>query len=184
MQTPIVYIIQDVVSEVSAKVLTSLQAIDNNITAVHYDYGHPSEILARLEAKAKTAKNRVNCYPLIGLFLDFPETTTGRPDMFSEATLHIFICHATINKLTSQERTERKFIPILYPIFEQFLKSILANPYISEKNYSALKYTKTDRYKWGTGGIEYYKDGLKNTFNDFIDAIEITNLKLSFKKEC
>jgi hypothetical protein len=184
MQTPIVHIIQEVANNTNSAIIDKLQDIEERIFAVHFDYGHPSEIIARVASKSRTAVNRIHCYPLIGLFLDFPEETTGRADLHCTATLHLFICHATSNKFTSQERTDRTFIPILYPILETFINQLVRHPLIVEKNYSSLKYTKTDRYKWGTGGIEYYKDGIKNTFNDYLDAIEITGLKLGFKKEC
>jgi hypothetical protein len=163
---PIVKIMGDIVSKVSANMLTYLQSIDANYSGVRYDYGHPSDIVGRIAQYSNTPEFRFKKYPLIGLFLDFPEkrgedyTTMIK----TSARLDMFICCGTNKTHTPQQRTDATFIPILIPIYEEFLKQLRLNKNIVTPNGGIFRHNYTARYQWGKGGIEYYENGKKNIF--------------------
>lgn len=186
MIIPIVNIMQEVVADVSTVLTPQLQLIDNKITGIHYIYGHPQDIVEELTQKSKTEANKFDRYPLIGLFLDIAEEKgDGNSAIESTASLNGFIATQTSPSLKPFQRTRDKFIPILYPIYEELLRQITRHKDIAETVVSQIPHNKYDRYQWGKGGLEYYDNrGTKNIFNDAIDAVEFTDLKINFYKQC
>ncbi len=185
MEKTLVYILTDVVDKVSAAMLPQLQQLNKDYTGVRFDYGHPADIIGRIEQLTKTPKFMYDAYPLIGLFLDFSEQKGRAINIRSSVSLNMFICCQTMAKYTPQQRTELSFVPILLPIYEEFKKQLFASKYILKPEIG-FKHTEIKRYQWGKGGLEYYNNGQKNIFNDFIDAIEIQGLELdiSFGSNC
>lgn len=184
MEKPIVNIIQEVVDNVSINTLTYLQSINSKYEGVRYDYGHPSDIVGKLVQLSNTDTNRFKKYPLIGLFLDFKQTRGQYINIASGGRLNLFIAIGTVATYTPQQRTQQSFVPIIYPIYEEFIKQLLKHPNVVKPNNGIFEHDFTDRYQWGKGGLEYYNNGQKNIFNDFIDASEITGLDVSFKDIC
>jgi hypothetical protein len=184
LQTPIVNIISTIVDKVSVAMLTQLQAIDTNYTGVRYDYGHPSDIVGNLASLSRTQLNRYKALPLIGLFLDIPEDRKTPPNIATTARLSMFICCATDPRYTPQERTQQTFVPILIPIYEELMKQLLKSQFIVKPENLKIPHSYIMRYQWGKGGLQYYDNGKANIFNDYIDAIEITDLELNFKPNC
>ncbi len=83
---PIVRIFSDIVTAVSGKILAKIQAAEllqrqvsqpdatvSNITGINYQFGHLKEIIATMQEWEKDPASVSKKYPLIGLFLDFPE---------------------------------------------------------------------------------------------------------------
>jgi len=118
-------------------------------------------------------------YPLIALFTDFDqEKNNETAGYYCNANFHLIIANITTNKENNaEERLTQNFRPILEPIYLEFMKQIkLSGFFIC--GYE-IPHTKTDRYYWGKNGL-FGQEG--NIFSDYIDAIEITNLKLKVKK--
>jgi hypothetical protein len=145
-----------------------------DVFALQYFHGHPLEIINTL---SKRNKGRfVNeKFPFVALFQDFPEKAD---DTGTTATLHLIIANKTRQTYKAAERYEHNFIPILYPIWEALYNRVKVSRYVE---YVNPEYTKTDRVFWGREGL-YGNEG--NIFNDFIDAIEIQNFIVKFKKLC
>jgi hypothetical protein len=183
-QKLIVDVLQTVVDQVSAEMVDYLKAIDINYTGVRFDYGHPADLIEKLTSLSKTEANRYKAYPMVGLFLDFPEKKGTDLLIDSATSLNMFIAVGTQKKYLPYERTQQTFKPILIPIRDKLIEKISDSPYISVVEDRLFKYTSTMRYQWGKGGLEYYNNGQKNIFNDFIDAIELTNFELNFLKNC
>jgi hypothetical protein len=183
-QLLIVEIMQLIVDEVSAEMVADLKAIDINYEGVRFDYGHPSDLIERLISLGATEGYRYKSYPMVGLFLDFPERK-GISNMFnSTARLNMFIAVGTQQAYLPYERTQQTFKPILVPIRDKLIQKFKSSPYIASQEDGMVKHTSTMRYQWGKEGLEYYNNGQKNIFNDFIDAIEITDLELDFLNNC
>jgi len=164
--------------------LPALQAINPNYTGVRYDYGHPSDIVGRIAQMSTTEANRFKKYPLIGLFLDIPETKGKNVGIATSARLNLFICISTDKTWTPQQRTQQSFVPVLIPIYNEFIRQIDRHTAIMKPEGLIYEHQYAERYQWGKGGLEYYNNGQKNIFNDAIDAIEIIGLNLDFKQNC
>jgi len=174
--------IETIVGAVSAALLTYLQGIDSAITAVHYQHGHPKEIIETLMQKDKSTTLQFTKYPLIALFQDFPEAHNQQLGIDNEATLHIVIVQSTLATYKANERYTRNFKPILYPIYNEFLKQITLSAKFMNYGIQTLGHTKIDRLFWGKEGL-YGNEG--NIFNDRLDCIEIRDLKLKVNlKNC
>ena len=170
--------IKSVVEKVSAELLPTLQAYDENITGVHYLHGHPLEVIETLGQRDKSDSLVFKKYPLIALFQDFPEAMTGTTGIPHEPRLHMIIAGATRQDYKAPERYEKNFKPVLYPIYSEFLHQLSLHPAFISQSAWKIPHTKTDRLYWGREGL-WGNEG--NIFNDWIDCIEIRDLRLKVK---
>lgn len=183
----VIDIIQDCVDGASQKLLPYLQSIDNKITGIHFLFGPPEDVVAMLETKARTPEGRLTKYPLVALFLDIEEVSGERSDVQCSVTLDLVICTNADPKHTPPQRKQGSFGPILHPIRNELLQQFAMHPAIEQSNAGLIKHNKVDRYYWGKRGLQYYKDGQKNVFSDFIDATEMLNTELTifyYEKIC
>jgi len=141
----------------------------------YYLYGHPLEIVNILSEKSSNNTLKFEKFPLIVLFQDFPETITlaGR-----DVSLNLAIITDTRQDYYAADRYTNTFKTILYPLWDLLIEYMKRNSNIDQVTFD---YQKTDRLFWGKHGL-YGNDG--NIFNDFVDAIEIENLKLHIKEQC
>ncbi len=175
----IVELFREVVREVS-----NVQAINDKIKALYpystgqitYMYGHPSELVLNLNSMLGDTYCGAIKYPAILLFQDFEERLKNR---IYTADLHFIIVNSTIPTLKAHERYDKNFKPLLYPIYEQFIKVVKRR----NATYD-IDIRKIDRLYWGQKGLVYYDEaGTKNVFNDYLDAIEVfINFKITEKK--
>ena len=166
-----------VVTKVSALLLHSLQALDPNITGVHYFFGHYKEILETLGQLDKSDTLMFNKYPAVCLFMDFPETTGKAPGIAAEVKLQLVIATSTDPNLKAAERYASTFKTILYPIYQQFMYQLSRSKSVMNASYHEIQHTKIDRMYWGRKGL-FGNTG--NIFNDYLDAIELKDLQLKF----
>ena len=145
---------------------------------LYYQYGHPQEIIESIQEMSKSRKIEGRRFPLLALFQDFDETKGERADVQSSVSLHIVIATSTGPQLKAKQRYEKTFRPVLYPIYEALIKMIQSCGYFINVQ-ELVPHTKTDRLYWGKNGLYKLEN---NVFNDFIDAIEITNLRLQTKQ--
>jgi hypothetical protein len=167
---PIVSIIEDVVAKVRAK-------YDAEGEKPYYMHGHPQEIVRILSEKTASGQFKFKKFPAIILVQDFDETTAGEG---IEADLNILIIEETKPEFEASERYTNSFLPVLYPLFDLFLDEYKKMPGI-DLSPANISYTKTDRVYWGRSGL--YGNSA-NIANDFIDAIEVTNLSFRMSRFC
>lgn len=173
-----------IVAKVSATKLPELKIVDNNITGVHFKYGHPNDIKNELLLKGKV--NPEQKYPLIVLFEDF-KLAHRQPGITGIATLTMIILMTSQKAYTRQERENRVFIPVLRPIYEEFLKQLKLSGKFMIYDESTIRHDQIDRPHWGDP--EHYKTGPKGNesyiFQDCLDGIELSNLQLiTYLKNC
>jgi hypothetical protein len=142
---------------------------------INYLHGHPLEITSSLTELTQSPTLSEKRYPGIFLFQDFNEEKGGD---FTVVDLNLIIGINTDNTLKAPDRYVSSFTPYLYPIYDAFLEVIARSGFFAECNVSEIKHTKIDRLYWGRNGL-YGNTG--NVFNDYIDCIEIKNLKLKVK---
>lgn len=169
--TYLVDIMENVVSKVSAKLLTQLQTVDPLISGVHFEYGHYTDIRERLTTKSQSAEV-VNRYPLIALFEDF-RIRKGKAGLEGVTNLKMIILYPSKADVTRKQRETNVFRPILYPIYERLLIEIKNNGNFNV--YDQIKHDQINRPHWGDPAL-YSNDSY--LFGDVLDGIEIDNLEL------
>lgn len=165
----------DCVAKASTKLLPSLQESDLNITGIHWQHGHPLEIIETLKQLSTGVSSKTQRYPLFGLFRDFKETMGTQPGIYSEAPITIIIATRTLPTYSSDQRKEKSFKPILHPIMVEVFNQIeLSGKFLNEGNDLQV-IPRIDHYFWGRESIYGAK---ANIFSDWIDCVEINNLIL------
>lgn len=170
-------IMRDVTAGVNTKLLPDLKTYDENITGVYFRHGHFLEIRKVLEQISKS-ESKSEQFPLIGLFRDFPEQEGQTVGIYSEPNIKLIIATRTQPNWTADQREERSFIPILYPIYFEMLRQFTLDKRIMGYNESTPR-TRTDHYFWGNNTLF---EKTANIFNEFTDSIEVDiKLKINLK---
>lgn len=167
-----VYIVEEI-GTVVQKVNTALTAASFGKT-VYYMYGHAKEIVKRLQELSNSITQKGKKFPLIILFTDVPieRNVTG---FYGSARLRMLVANITDPNYISEKRTEVNFKPILHPIKEELIKQISLHTRFTAE--AELEFTETDMYYYGSQIND------KNIFNDYIDAIELKNIKVNIKNK-
>ena len=164
-----------VAARVEAKLLPSLQLLEPSITGIHYEFGHPIEIIETLTQKSGTDYAYAK-YPLIALFLDATFRRGQEVGLMGEFDLHMAIIKGTDKTYKAKQRDDNNFKPFLYPIYAEFLNQLMFEPTLQmPTDVARIEHSATNRYYWGRSGL-YGNEG--NIFNDHVDCIEIENLKI------
>lgn len=166
--------IPDIFSEVVARVKTAL-ARD-----VFFDFGHHGDVTKKLIQKNGATETATRTkYPLIWMVTDFEEKLSKDPAYYVELpALRFIIATGTDPNYTMEQRRDTTFLPVLYPIYMEFLNQLSKTKVLGFPKSQDLLHSKFDRSYWG-GQTE--GDGGANAFNDHIDAIEIRGLSLRVK---
>lgn len=172
---PIVHVFEEIVQNVSNDILATLQIAQPKITALNYQYGHPVEIIQTLAQYDKTPSKRNKKYPLIMLVQDFAEDRGRVDEYYSEANLRIVIAHHTNKDYKAEDRYANTFLPILYPIYDALMSEIANSRYFLIPSVADIPHTKKDRLYWGRESLNGTD---ANSFCDYLDAIEITNMRI------
>lgn len=173
----IVDVIGAVAASAGAIVLPKLQVYDPSITGVYYEYGHTKEILQTLYQK-ETPEFQDTKYPLIALLQDFTEDRGTQPGIYCETDLTLLFCFHSDPAYKSKERYEKTFKPVLYPIYLEFIEQLKVAG-IAMFETQEVPHKKTDHPFYGADGAK------KNAGNDFLDVIELSELKLKlYQKNC
>lgn len=171
MNIYVVDVIRDVVANCSAKLLPTLQGIDSLITSIHYKYGHYTDIQAEL---LQESKNRLNRYPLVALFEDHA-ISHSKEGLTGVANLKIIILYLSRPDRTRQWREDNVFRPILYPIYNEFLRQLFLSGKFNVYSQDQIKHVQINRPHWGDPAL-YRNDAY--LFTDVLDGIELSNLSL------
>lgn len=168
----LVNIMAGVVARVSARLTTQLSAYDPTIVGVNYMYGPPKQIIATLQGWNGTSKAQAK-YPIVALFQPFEESKGTDPGFDAVENIRMIIGRQSDPAWLPDKRYATNFIPVLYPIYDE-----LMNQLFFDKNVIAyagtIKHIKTDWPFWDDG-----KDN--NPFEDWLDVIEIKNMKLNIQ---
>ena len=139
----------------------------------YFMHGHPVEIATILSEKDASDVYRYKKYPAICLFQDFDENWSA--DSIECPSLNIAIITDTKAEFEASERYQSTFKDELYPIFSILIDKIKSSKHL-DMNRDQITFVKTDRLFWGRNN--------QAIMNDFIDAIEISKLKLIFSNQC
>jgi hypothetical protein len=167
-----VFVVEEI-QAVIAKVNTALTAASFGKT-VYYMYGHPLEIVKRLQELSNSTTQKDKKFPLIILFTDI---TIDRSliGFYGSARLRMLVANITDPNYISEKRTELNFKPILHPIKEELIKQIGLSTRFTHEN--EVEFKETDMYFYGS------QINNKNIFNDYIDAIELRDIQVNIKNK-
>lgn len=176
-------VIVDIFADIVAKVQTAYRLLkaDNTLT-VTYMHGPVEEIEANLVeiagAQGLPGYTGPKKYPLIAVFQDFPEVHNPAGGYYADVNLPIVIIgNLTSNTYKADKRYTENFKPILYPLYELFLQEMAKQPSIVGKDPDLFGHTKYDRLYYG-------KRKLGTGVSDYLDVIEIQNLKFTVSQNC
>lgn len=135
--------------------------------APYYMDGHILEIQARLkELDESTSLLKWQKYPLIILLqdIDYSKNKIAR----TSVSVDILIVNITEGTYITEQRRVNNFEPVLDPLYNKFIAAVNdSNNFFINGNWNL-----TRRYYWGSELAN------KNPVSDFLDAIEINDLKL------
>src|SRR6478735_8734066 len=98
---------ESIVAAVSAKLTPQLQEVDPKITGVHYQYGHPLEIIKTIGQFDQGKLSQFKKYPLVAFFLDSTIQRGRETGIFGEQTVNMAIIRACKDpNQTAKERDE------------------------------------------------------------------------------
>jgi len=143
----------------------------------YYLYGHRLEIANRLLEKDKDKVLQFKKYPLVALRQDIDEQYSNGMVTYN---LNIAILEFTDKNYTSEQRYEKVFKPILYPLYAKFFIALRQSGFMWPGWQDMPPHVKIDRPFWG---VAQQDKNVRSIFADPLDAIEIVNLKIS-KRLC
>ncbi len=166
---------------------TLLQTIQANETAalgatmiqqIRYSKSSFDELIETLAQADGSGEERFNKYPLIHLVQDLYIERGQDIGLFGSAPLNIILIHQTDNKYKIEDRDEKVFKPVLWPMYYELLNQFKKSKWVfgSEFETGEFRHRVIKRAFWGNRQLE----GRKNKLNDYVDALEIQNLNIKF----
>lgn len=167
---------RDIVGLTADAVLPSVNALltvsegeDLGLTEINYIYGHGEEVAQIMADMANDTTQRLRQFPLIWLEEDIEIVHV---DGFDVARIkRLAIVWASEKPFESQERENHSFVPVLRPIWNEFIRQIGKHPRFWIYDDRELRKGKECKL-WGTD------DNAKAVFSDYVDAIEMRNIEL------
>jgi hypothetical protein len=141
---------------------------------VFFEHGYHSQVTRQLRFKNENPYLPKK-YPLIWLVTPIKEKRNGLG--ISHAPLHFVLAHDTDNTYSADESRDNVFLPILIPLYEEFIKQMYAahRLFTADKardyDYMNIQYAKVDTDN-------------KNLLDDFVDVIDIQNFIVQVKNIC
>lgn len=176
-QTPIVEMFGAAVTKVEAKLLTYLQQENPTTVQLHYLYGHPLEIVKTLTEMENPQAYQYKKYPLVALFMDFQESKPRTGRELLTVRLQVIIANQADPEIKAADRYTANFKRILYPIYEELCRQLVASPYFQGANTPV--HTKIDRPFWGKEGLY---GNIAHIGTDILDCVELKNLDLVIRR--
>jgi len=167
-QFPIVIprLIQNIVSEVSL----------NLGFGITYKHGSWIHLMNQINDDKKTPSKKNIVYPLVMLIHEFEEK---RRDGVLTADLDIVIVNTSNPYDYYSVRYSENYLPILYPIYAEFMQVISNSSYFLGNSERGFNHTKIDALNMGvneTNGNVAYK------LPDYLDGVVIKKLELTINE--
>lgn len=174
--------IPDIFDSVVSRVSSVFESRPVKPFKVFFDFGHYREVLRQLTWKDASITLKEHKYPLVWLVMDFDEFIGESPAFYAKTGLQFLILNSADSVWTMKERRDNNYLPVLYPVLAEFIKQVSSTVELGMIPEQKISFIKTDRPYWGLDEGGNYS---ANLFNDFIDAIQIRNLKINIiNKTC
>lgn len=182
VSTPIVDLFRSVVLATEAAILPYLKTVDPLIEHLHYEHGHPQEIVNTLISMTQTQEWQMKKYPMVALFQDFGGVTPDTPTGIATVRVNIIICTKAAMDAKASDRYATTFNPILHPIYRELLRQLSITSFF--RGTAPVRHEPIDHPFYG-------KDGLYGTIanmaaTDALDCVEMRNteLRLQPARQC
>jgi hypothetical protein len=157
----------DIIKCVVAKVNNVFENRVNDPFSVYYDHGIYQQV-----GSDKIRENKG--YLFIWLVMPFIETEAQDDSYYEDATCKILIAIGTDPNYTQIQREDINFHPRLLPVYNQLITELKTEVKLD----NSLKVTHSKRLLPYWGGGDVSGPGSANLWTDFVDCIEISDLKL------
>lgn len=174
--SPTVRTMATIATATETAILPTIQAVDPLVTCLNYQFGHLREIIETLKQQDKSPTEMYKKYPLVALFLDFPERFGNSGGYPGEVVLQMAICYPTRPNIKTSERYENSIKPILLPIYYELMKQIDASGAFVTHSSDYMQHTRTEH---PFGSKNDITDMSGNILADYVDAVLITGLTLT-----
>jgi hypothetical protein len=165
MTTPV--LIVDIFKDIVSKVDTALYPTLGK--HIFYQYGSSLQILDKLVQMNNGIASKGQRFPLVALFQPFSEGH-GTDGYYTDLSIpKIVIATLTNGSDNVSTRYDLTFKPLLYPIYYELLNQIALSNWVVDQDPKMIEHTKVDN-----PGSPPPKG---TSFDEFVDAIEIYNLK-------
>ena len=145
---------------------------------VSYMFGDWDYVSDRLAEWGKSQKTSPLKFPIVCLYSPYTEDRTRAQH---SVAVDLLIMVNTKRDYTNEEREEHSFRKVLRPIYEELVRQIEKASDLISAPYGVgrcVPHRYTENYRYGRNGVRG-SDGKQ--FGDFIDAIEITDLRITLK---
>jgi hypothetical protein len=167
----------DLLKEVVDKVNLELAKNQDIDFTVDFNHGLESQVWNDVSRQERLKNN-----PLIWLVMNYQEEI-GKPLFAYEApNIQLQIMTPTEPNWTQEQRDEKTFKPVLFPIYDELMRQIGKSKAFGMPNEIQLSHRRMLKPYWGgstAGGAL-----ATNQFNFYVDAILIYNLRLKVSKYC
>lgn len=140
-----------------------------------FTFGPRQEIIQSLIDMSKVNSVSLKKYPLIALS-GIPTLSVGNWDTYGELTCDFIIATLSDVNTKAEKRNAEKYVSILRPIYTIFIDSILKSN-LFDTMVPKIKHDLLDRFDIAKNKLQF--ENVQSP--DFIDAIEIKNVKLKIK---
>lgn len=138
-----------------------------------FDYGHYDAVNKKLVSKSQSITDKTR-YPLIWMITPFSERKKSDQDYYCELSgLDLLILTGTTEGESIETRVEKYFEPTLWPIWEELKKQLCDSGFFQILSPDSIQYDEVKDWFYQAG-----VQGKTNLFNDFIDAVQVKNLRL------
>jgi len=160
---------------------TIVDTVSDNISeqigaSVKFKHGTWDHVISRLIAESKATSSKNERYPLIILIHNFEEVISD-DYLGIDVSLDFCICTQSQTGLLSDERYSQSYLPILYPIYAEFMQVVADSQYFDGYKSKWYPHTKIDDLHMGDDGKRAYK------LPDILDGIFIQGLKLKIDEQ-
>lgn len=173
-------IIGEVVQATSDAILSTLIVNETEVLGssliqqVRYSKSSFDELIETLAQEDKSNVGRLTKYPLIHLVQDVAIERGGDIGFYGLPNLNILFIHQTEQAFKTDERDEKVFKPVLWPLYYAFLEQLKWSGWILDtwQVTGEFRHRVIKRAFWGNRQLQ----GSKLILNDYVDAIEVQNL--------
>jgi hypothetical protein len=159
------YILVDVLKEVVAAVREVLQ-----LPVLNYQYGYVTELNTMLQQyAASTPEYQAQRFPLVWVRQPFAIKRAWEGFYGTIDDLGIFIMQESEATLTAEERMNKTFKPVIYPIYRELMRQLNLHPAIVY-SLSGRRHTFIDRYWWG--------EIQEAVISDIVDCSELSQVEI------
>ena len=169
-------ILEDVVARVNTVFSTRLVDPFN----VYFDYGLQNDVTRNIYKKeTSTAIPIPGTFPLVWLVMNYSELRGKKIDKYADSSTSLIIGMPTKTEYTMRQRTDNSFKPRLFPIYQEILIQLSLEDWFNRPEIEKIEHTKIDLPYWGCGDAN--GQNTENLFKNFIDAVQIKDLKLEIE---